>query len=177
MFAGFPQNEGSEDDKQKDFNESRARYEGELETVLKLEEESVTDKLKFAEDFCLGFLCGSGLTYLELYCSLGFVLWLFFIFTCRICTFVAFQDITQRWGPIMASKLCSVGSVGRALKLGTYELLRSCLGFSLRGGRLQPPVAVKFLRLTFMVMEREYRTVPGRYVPVLRKGWSRNRSI
>ncbi len=47
--------------------------------MLKLEEEGVTDKLKFAEDFYLGFSCGSALTYLELYCSLGFVLWLFFI--------------------------------------------------------------------------------------------------
>ncbi len=26
-------------------------------------------------------------------------------FTCQLCTFVAFQDIMQHWGPIMASKL------------------------------------------------------------------------
>jgi hypothetical protein len=54
VFAGFTLNVGSRDGKQRDFDESRARYVGEMETVLNLGEESVADKLKFAEDFYLG---------------------------------------------------------------------------------------------------------------------------
>jgi hypothetical protein len=54
VFADFNQNVGSRDGQQRDFDESRARYVGELETVLNLGEESVEDKLKFAEDFYLG---------------------------------------------------------------------------------------------------------------------------
>jgi hypothetical protein len=54
VSAGFPQNEGSWENKQKDFDESRARYEEELEAGMKLGGDSVTDKLRSAEDFYLG---------------------------------------------------------------------------------------------------------------------------
>ena len=50
VFAGFP----AWENKQKDFDESKARYEEELELGMKLGGDSVMDKLHFAEDFYLG---------------------------------------------------------------------------------------------------------------------------
>jgi hypothetical protein len=54
VFPGFSQSEGFTDGKRRDLEESKARYEGELEAVLNLEEEDVMNKLKFAEEFYLG---------------------------------------------------------------------------------------------------------------------------
>jgi hypothetical protein len=47
-------------------------------------------------------LCGIWL--LPWFCA---VLWRF-VFMCRFCTFVAFQDIVHRWEPTMAYKVPSV---------------------------------------------------------------------
>jgi hypothetical protein len=54
IFPGFSQSEGFTDGKRRDFEESKARYEGELEAVLNLEEEDVRNNLKFAGEFYLG---------------------------------------------------------------------------------------------------------------------------
>jgi hypothetical protein len=54
VFAGFTQNASSRDGKRRDLEESNARYEGDLEAVLNLEEEDVMHNLKVAEQFYLG---------------------------------------------------------------------------------------------------------------------------